>query len=80
MNLPPNSTAGVSGMQGSTMTLWPSLALNPQGKVRAHSTCNTRILNSPTGTLLNRLFGTNFDVMDEAKRQQTTKGMLSCIG
>lgn len=26
------------------------------------------------GTLLNRLFGTNFDVMDETKRQQTTKG------
>lgn len=28
------------------------------------------------GTLLNRLFGTNFDVMDESKRQQTTKGVL----
>lgn len=27
------------------------------------------------GTLLNRLFGTTFDVMDETKRQQTTKGM-----
>jgi len=27
-----------------------------------------------TGTLLNRLFGTNFDVMDESRRQQTTKG------
>ncbi|KAH9018698.1 hypothetical protein EDB84DRAFT_1626068 [Lactarius hengduanensis] len=26
-------------------------------------------------TLLNRLFGTNFDVMDETKRQQTTKGI-----
>lgn len=26
------------------------------------------------GTLLNRLFGTSFDVMDETKRQQTTKG------
>lgn len=26
------------------------------------------------GTLLNRLFGTNFDVMDETRRQQTTKG------
>ncbi|TFY72143.1 hypothetical protein EVG20_g863 [Dentipellis fragilis] len=25
-------------------------------------------------TLLNRLFGTNFDVMDETQRQQTTKG------
>ncbi|KXN90981.1 Protein SEY1 [Leucoagaricus sp. SymC.cos] len=31
-------------------------------------------------TLLNRLFGTTFDVMDESKRQQTTKGMLFCIG
>ena len=29
------------------------------------------------GTLLNRLFGTTFDVMDETKRQQTTKGMRS---
>lgn len=28
------------------------------------------------GTLLNRLFGTSFDVMDETKRQQTTKGDL----
>jgi hypothetical protein len=32
-----------------------------------------------TGTLLNRLFGTNFDVMDETKRQQTTKGLLSFV-
>ncbi|KAI0645779.1 root hair defective 3 GTP-binding protein [Trametes meyenii] len=29
-------------------------------------------------TLLNRLFGTNFDVMDETKRQQTTKGIWMC--
>ena len=29
------------------------------------------------GTLLNRLFGTNFDVMDETRRQQTTKGMYA---
>lgn len=28
------------------------------------------------GTLLNRLFGSNFDVMDETKRQQTTKGQF----
>lgn len=27
------------------------------------------------GTLLNRLFGTTFDVMDETRRQQTTKGV-----
>lgn len=26
------------------------------------------------GTLLNRLFGTKFDVMDETNRKQTTKG------
>lgn len=26
-------------------------------------------------TLLNKLFGTHFDIMDEAKRQQTTKGI-----
>ncbi|KAF8494740.1 protein SEY1 [Russula emetica] len=31
-------------------------------------------------TLLNRLFGTNFDVMDESKRQQTTKGIWMCRG
>ncbi|WVO19367.1 protein SEY1 [Cryptococcus decagattii] len=29
-------------------------------------------------TLLNRLFGTTFDVMDESKRQQTTKGIWMC--
>ena len=28
------------------------------------------------GTLLNRLFGTTFDVMNEAQRRQTTKGYL----
>ncbi|KAI0062825.1 root hair defective 3 GTP-binding protein [Artomyces pyxidatus] len=31
-------------------------------------------------TLLNRLFGTNFDVMDESQRQQTTKGIWMCRG
>ncbi|KAH9971137.1 root hair defective 3 GTP-binding protein [Lactifluus volemus] len=31
-------------------------------------------------TLLNRLFGTNFDVMAESKRQQTTKGIWMCRG
>ncbi|KAK4689287.1 protein SEY1, partial [Tremellales sp. Uapishka_1] len=29
-------------------------------------------------TLLNRLFGTSFQVMDESKRQQTTKGIWMC--
>jgi len=28
------------------------------------------------GTLLNRLFGTSFDVMDEQVRRQTTQGIL----
>ncbi|TFK44325.1 RHD3/Sey1 [Crucibulum laeve] len=31
-------------------------------------------------TLLNRLFGTTFDVMDESRRQQTTKGIWMCRG
>ncbi|WFD37561.1 Dynamin-like GTPase that mediates homotypic ER fusion [Malassezia japonica] len=31
-------------------------------------------------TLLNKLFGTNFDVMDERARQQTTKGIWLCRG
>lgn len=31
--------------------------------------------SSGKSTLLNRLFGTKFDVMDEIKRQQTTKGI-----
>lgn len=30
--------------------------------------------SASTGTLLNRLFGTTFDVMDESQRRQTTKG------
>lgn len=34
----------------------------------------TCVLGDRIGTLLNRLFGTTFDVMDETKRQQTTKG------
>ncbi|KAH9959029.1 RHD3/Sey1, partial [Lactifluus volemus] len=29
-------------------------------------------------TLLNEVFGTNFDVMDDLKRQQTTKGIWMC--
>ncbi|ORY32882.1 RHD3/Sey1 [Naematelia encephala] len=29
-------------------------------------------------TLLNRLFGTSFDVMDESRRQQTTRGIWMC--
>ncbi|KAJ8516604.1 hypothetical protein ONZ45_g6107 [Pleurotus djamor] len=31
-------------------------------------------------TLLNGLFGTTFDVMDETRRQQTTKGIWMCRG
>ncbi|KNZ61198.1 uncharacterized protein VP01_1437g2 [Puccinia sorghi] len=32
------------------------------------------------GTLLNRVFGTTFDVMNEAERRQTTKGIWMCKG
>ena len=39
--------------------------------------CYLRSYFSIIGTLLNRLFGTNFDVMDETRRQQTTKGMYA---
>jgi hypothetical protein len=39
--------------------------------------CCPLYLAAPTGTLLNRLFGTTFDVMDEKARKQTTKG-ASC--
>ena len=35
---------------------------------------HSRVCCVTKGTLLNRLFGTNFDVMDESQRQQTTKG------
>lgn len=35
---------------------------------------------SPPGTLLNRLFGTSFDVMDENQRSQTTKGIWMSRG
>lgn len=38
-----------------------------------------RFDRNPAGTLLNRLFGTNFDVMDETKRQQTTKGACTVV-
>ncbi|KAB5591322.1 Protein SEY1 [Ceratobasidium theobromae] len=31
-------------------------------------------------TLLNRLFGTTFDIMDETQRRQTTKGIWMCRG
>ena len=34
------------------------------------------LLSDFAGTLLNRLFGTTFDVMDETQRRQTTKGMI----
>lgn len=32
------------------------------------------VYSSRAGTLLNRLFGTKFDVMNENERRQTTKG------
>ena len=66
-------------MLALTMTLSQSLDRNRPAKVR---TCYTlhlfhllTLLASSAGTLLNRLFGTNFDVMAESQRQQTTKGM-----
>ncbi|KAE8217370.1 hypothetical protein CF319_g8523 [Tilletia indica] len=31
-------------------------------------------------TLLNKVFGTSFQVMDESQRQQTTKGIWMCRG
>jgi Root hair defective 3 GTP-binding protein (RHD3) len=37
------------------------------------------VLETDQGTLLNRLFGTNFDVMDETQRKQTTKGIYSLL-
>ena len=33
-----------------------------------------------SGTLLNRLFGTSFDVMNETARMQTTKGIWMSKG
>jgi hypothetical protein len=36
------------------------------------------ISNNFAGTLLNCLFGTDFDVMDETRRRQTTKGNELC--
>lgn len=35
-------------------------------------------LGLDSGTLLNRLFGTTFEVMNESQRQQTTKGIWMC--
>ncbi len=63
-------------MLGSDTTLWLSLAHSLLAKVgQARSNARELRLMRSIGTLLNRLFGTTFDVMDETKRQQTTKGM-----
>ena len=56
------------------MILSQSLAHSQRGKVRTRPDPMASALTSHLGTLLNRLFGTNFDVMDETRRQQTTKG------
>jgi protein SEY1 len=63
------------------MILSQSLARSRQAKVRSYIYSRSTALTSPLGTLLNRLFGTDFDVMDETRRQQTTKGRLylSCL-
>jgi hypothetical protein len=45
------------------------------------SSCACNMLMSYSqGTLLNRLFGTTFDVMDETQRRQTTKGIWMSRG
>lgn len=70
--------AGDSEMSASHMIWSQSLVLSLLAKVRSPST--VQLLSKrryTTGTLLNRLFGTNFDVMDESRRQQTTKGECS---
>lgn len=63
-------------MQGSTTTLWPSLVHSQPEKVDFMKLIVDLMLNDGAGTLLNRLFGTTFDVMDETQRRQTTKGEL----
>jgi hypothetical protein len=85
---PPSSNDGVSVTPDSTTILSQSLVLSQLGRVRPffvlayppplgvccvllHAYLHSR---GCVGTLLNRLFGTTFDVMDETKRQQTTKG------
>ena len=62
-------------MQGSTTTLWQSSAHNQRERVSyCRMSAEGHMLSLTTGTLLNRLFDTTFDIMDESKRQQTTKG------
>ena len=78
---PPSSNDGVSATPDSTTTLSPSSVLSQRERVCNISISRTSPLTTlhPKGTLLNRLFGTTFDVMDETMRQQTTKGkFLSC--
>lgn len=62
-------------------TMWsPSLAPRALAKVSTYREpllANTKL---SSGTLLNRLFGTTFDVMDENQRSQTTKGIWMSRG
>lgn len=63
-------------MLGLDTTSFLSLAHSLLAKVgEGRGNVRRRRLMRIPGTLLNRLFGTTFDVMDETKRQQTTKGM-----
>ena len=62
----------VFGSQSTGKSSWLATSL----KV-INSILMLRSYFSIIGTLLNRLFGTNFDVMDETRRQQTTKGMYA---
>ena len=58
-------------IKDSTTTSWPCLDHNRQEKVLLITLLEW---SDVLGTLLNALFGTQFDVMNEQKRQQTTKG------
>lgn len=85
---PPSWNDGVSATPDSTTILLLSSVLSQLGRVRPLlvlayppplGVCFVLLHTYPLsrdciGTLLNRLFGTTFDVMDETKRQQTTKG------
>jgi hypothetical protein len=82
VNSPITSTNGVCWIRGSHTMSSPCSAVKVLVKVRPHGHPSsdgvymvlTEVDSKTQGTLLNRLFGTSFDVMDESRRQQTTKG------
>jgi protein SEY1 len=76
-------------MQASTTIVLQSLDLKAQERVSKHipyQRLNFFFMHNYAyafflkGTLLNRLFGTTFDVMDETQRRQTTKGIWMSRG